>query len=134
MYLIDTDIIVYAIKGRSAVVENFKRNAAKPKAISVVTYGELLFGALRSDRQQENLARVRRITDLFQVLEVTRAVMDTFCSVKAELARKGKPIQDFDLVISATALLWNYCLVTNNERHFRRIPGLRIENWTKALS
>jgi tRNA(fMet)-specific endonuclease VapC len=59
------------------------------------------------------------------------ALMETFGSLKADLERRGSTVDDFDLVIASTALVFNYTLVTNNERHFRFIPGLRVENWTR---
>jgi len=129
MYLIDTDILIYALKGRPGVLGRFEETREAPKAVSVISYGELLFGAMKSSRPQESLARARRVGELFPVVDVTPAVMETFASIKAGLQRKGTPLDDLDLVIAATALSLGYRLVTNNERHFRRVPGLRVENW-----
>ena len=56
--------------------------------------------------------------------------METFADLQTDLPIKGKFISDFDLIIAATALSFNYILVTNNEKHFSRIPSLQIENWT----
>lgn len=131
MYLIDTDIMIYALKGHVEVVRRFREHVAQPKALSVVTYGELVFGAMKSERPEENMARVRRIAELFPVIDVSRGIMETFASLKAPLVRSGSSIDDFDLVIAATALSLGYKLVTNNERHFRRIQGLDVENWAK---
>jgi tRNA(fMet)-specific endonuclease VapC len=130
MYLLDTDTIIYALKGHPKVVERLASEAHRPKALSVVTYGELFYGAMKSAAPQANLAKVRRVAELFPVVEVSRAIMETFGSLKAELQQHGRVVDDFDLVIAATALALNYALVTNNERHFRPIPGLRVENWT----
>jgi tRNA(fMet)-specific endonuclease VapC len=77
MYLIDTDIVIYALKGDEQVLKHFQETAAEPKALSVVTYGELLYGALKSRRQQENLARVRRLQEIFPIVEATNAIMET---------------------------------------------------------
>lgn len=132
MYLIDTDMLVYALNGHPQVVQHLEERAAEPKALSVITYGELLYGAMRSAQQERNLAKVRRVAEILPVIEVTRAVMDTFASLKAALEGKGKRLDDFDLLIGSTALVLGYRLVTNNERHFRRIPGLEVENWTKT--
>ena len=57
--------------------------------------------------------------------------METFADLKVELKVKGKLISDLDLIIAATALSFNYILVTNNEKHFNRVPALQIENWAK---
>jgi tRNA(fMet)-specific endonuclease VapC len=132
MYLIDTDTIIFALKGVPAVVAGFERHRTAPMAISVVTYGELLYGAMKSARRHENLARVRRVAEIYPVIDVSRGVMDTFGALKADLEKKGKRIDDFDLVIASTALMLGYGVVTNNERHFRVIPGLRTENWSRA--
>jgi len=132
MYLLDTDTIIYAIKGEPQVTRRLEETAGQPKAVSVITYGELFFGAMKSVAPQANLAKVRRVGELFPVIEVSRAVMETFGSLKAELQKRGEAVDDFDLVISSTALVHSYSLVTNNERHFRNVPGLRLENWVRA--
>ncbi len=131
MYLLDTDTVIYALKGDRQVVRRFEEEIAQPKAVSVITYGELYFGAMKSSAQQANLARARRVAELFPVIEVSRAIMETFGSLKADLSLRGKVVDDFDLVIASTALVLNYALVTNNERHYRHIPGLRLENWAR---
>jgi tRNA(fMet)-specific endonuclease VapC len=131
MYLLDTDILLDSLKGDPVVVENIRKHAADPKAISVVTYGELVFGAYRSQQVMENLAKVYRIREIFPVLEVTPSIMETFGGMKAELQKKGISVDDFDLLISATALNMGYCIVTNNEKHFKKIPSLTIANWAK---
>ena len=129
MYLLDTDTVIYALKQDQQVVRRFEEKVNQPKAISVVTYGELFHGAMKSAAPQANLAKVRRVVELFPVIDVSRAVMETFGSLKADLQRFGKGIDDFDLVIASTSLVLNYAIVANNERHFRNIPGLRVENW-----
>ena len=131
MYLLDTDTIVYSLKGNPRVRRSFEEKAAQPKALSVITYGELFFGAMKSSAPHANLAKVRRVAELFPVIEVSRGIMETFGSLKADLEKRGRRVDDFDLVIASTALVLNYTLVTNNERHYRHIPDLRIENWSR---
>ena len=131
MFLIDTDTVIYALKGDPQVLMHFQETAAEPKALSVVTYGELLYGALKSQRRQENMAKVRRLQEIFPVVEATNAIMETYAAIKADIETRGKPPDDFDLVIAATAISLGYRLVTNNERHFRRIKELKLENWTR---
>jgi tRNA(fMet)-specific endonuclease VapC len=117
-YLIDTDIIIYSIKGNRIVQNHFLQNEHIPKAISVITYGELL-------------SVVYRIKELFPIAAIDNAVIETFSDIKVDMQRAGSPLDDMDLLIAATALTMNYTLVTSNERHFRRIKGLGIENWSK---
>jgi tRNA(fMet)-specific endonuclease VapC len=131
MYLIDTDTVIYALKGDEQVLKHFQETAAEPKALSVVTYGELLYGALKSQRRRENLAKVRRLQEIFPIVEATNAIMETYAAIKADIETCGKPLDDFDLVIAATAISLGYRLVTDNERHFRRIEELQIENWSR---
>ena len=130
-YLIDTNIIIYSIKGNSVVQNNFLKNENIPKSISVITYGELLFGAKKSQNYEKNIAMVYRIKELFPIIDVDRATIETFSELKANLQKSGSTIDDFDLLIASTALTMNSILVTNNEKHFNRIKGLKIENWSK---
>lgn len=129
IYLIDTDIIIYSLKQYPLVKKNFSFHLEDSKKISVITYGELVFGAKKSKDYHKNIAAVHRISELFPVIEVSEAIMETFADIKAFLHKKGNVIEDMDLIIAATAITMNYTLVTNNEKHFSRIPGLLIENW-----
>jgi tRNA(fMet)-specific endonuclease VapC len=131
MYLIDSDILIYSLKAHPVVRQRFEEYAMIPKAISVISYGELFFGAKKSIHKERNLAVVRRITELFPMINVTKSIMETYADLKTLLQKNGNLIPDFDLIIAATALSHNYILVTNNEKHFKRISGLRIENWSK---
>lgn len=129
MYLLDTDILIYGMKGHQAVTAAFHEHAQDPIALSVISYGELVFGAQKSAARQRNLARVRRLAQIYPIIEVSTAVMETYGDLKADLQRSGAPVDDLDLIIAATSLCLSYVLVTNNEKHFRRIPGLRLDNW-----
>jgi len=130
MYLLDTDIIIYSLKGVPAVVENMRAHAADPKAVSVITYGELVYGAEKSQQTANNLAKVHRLREIFPIIELSCSIMDTFGSLKANLNRQGNVIDDFDLVIAATAITMGYAVVTNNDKHFSKLPDLSTENWT----
>lgn len=130
-YLIDTNIIIYSIKADKIVQDNFIINENIPKSISVITYGELLFGAKKSKNIAKNLATVYRIKELFRIIDIDKAIIETFSDLKANSQKTGNIIDDFDLLIASTALTTNTILVTNNEKHFNKIKGLRIENWTK---
>lgn len=130
MYLLDTDIIIYSLKGNKKVVDNIRLHADSPKAISVITYGELVYGAKKSQQMENNLAKVHRLREIFPIVQISCAIMDTFGSLKAKLNSKGTVVDDFDLLIAATAKTIGYCVVSNNEKHFSKIPGLMLENWT----
>lgn len=132
MYLLDTDTIIYSLKGKPEVVENIRSHADTPKAISVITYGELVYGAQKSQHIEKNSAKIHRLREIFPVIDLSCAIMDTFGSLKAELNRKGTGVDDFDLLIAATAMTMGYCVVSNNVKHFSKIPGMQLENWTKV--
>ena len=130
MYLLDTDTLIYSLKGHTKVVESFARFADAPKMISVISFGELLFGARKSQRVHENLAKVYRIKELFPLIDVSPAIMEIFGELKAELQSKGMNVPDLDLIIGSTALIMGCRVVTNNTKHFRLIPDLVCENWS----
>jgi len=130
-YLIDTDIIIYSIKNNRIVQNYFLQNESIPKAISVITYGELLFGAKKSKNVEKNLAVVYRIKELFPIIGIDKATIETFSDIKANAQKIGSLIDDMDLLIASTALTMNYTLVTNNEKRCSKIKGLKIENWNK---
>ncbi|MBN2657852.1 MAG: type II toxin-antitoxin system VapC family toxin [Spirochaetales bacterium] len=130
-YLIDTDIIIYSLKNHTVVNQNFMEYADVPKSLSVVTYGELIYGARKSSNIERNLATAHRVAELFPLINLSASIFEIFGELKASLGFKGQIIDDMDLLIASTALSHNLVLVTNNEKHFRRIPGLEVENWSK---
>jgi tRNA(fMet)-specific endonuclease VapC len=130
-YLIDTDILIYSLKGHDIVQKRFIENEKIPKSISVISYGELLYGAKKSTNSEKNLAVIYRIKELFPIIDVDKAVMEAFSDLKVKTQKTGAVIDDMDLLIAATALTMNFILVTNNEKHFRKIAGLKIENWSR---
>lgn len=133
-FLIDTDIIIYSLKGDATVQGWMAENQNIPKFISAVTYGELIYGARKSNHPEKNIATAHRIAELFQVIDITREIMEIFGEIKAGLERDGNRIDDMDLLIASTAMYMNFSLVTNNTAHFMRINDLVLENWKKQES
>ena len=130
-YLLDSDTIIENLRNSQKVKARLIERAAIPKAISVITYGELLYGAKVSRQAEKNLAIIRGLPDVFPIVGIGRSIIETFIDIKGGLEAEGQPLDDMDLMIAATALTLNYCLVTNNTRHFGRIAGLELENWTQ---
>ena len=128
-YLIDTDIVINSIKGNKKVNQRISEYAAIPKAISIITFGELLYGAKKSTQRDKNTSIVYRLAEIFPIAGITRSTIEAFTDIKMALDLKGERIEDFDLLIAATALSLNYTLVTNNAKHYKRIEGLQLENW-----
>lgn len=131
-YLLDTDICIYLINERpKGVLARFRRHAVGEIGVSTITVSELAYGVARTGS-----ARNRAALDAF-VLPLEIAAYDLaaalrYGEVRAELARRGQPIGPLDTQIAAHALSLGVTLVTNNEREFRRVTGLRVENWATA--
>jgi tRNA(fMet)-specific endonuclease VapC len=130
MYLLDTDTIIYSLKGNQAIAKNLERHVEDAMRISVITMMELYFGAYKSKKFEANIAKVRTIEQTFEILSADKEIADVFGAIKASLQKSGNPLDDFDLIISATALAHNLVLVTNNMGHFGRIKGLKLANWS----
>jgi tRNA(fMet)-specific endonuclease VapC len=133
VFLLDTDTIVYALKGNKTVAHNLRRRLNDPMAISTISLMELYYGAYKSQRVAANLAKVRTIEQSFEIILIGGESADIFGMLKAELEKDGIRLDDFDIVIAACALSRNLTLVTNNEKHFQRIAGLKLENWAKGF-
>jgi tRNA(fMet)-specific endonuclease VapC len=130
MFLLDTDIVIYSLKGQEEVIRNLEHHQRDPLKISVITLMELYYGAYKSEKVTGNLAKVRRIENVFDVIAMDFSIAETFGMIKSALEIQGSPLDDFDLAIAACALAHNLTLVTNNEKHFQRVEGLNLENWT----
>jgi len=130
-YLIDTDILIYAVKGYENVLTRLKKNRDIPVSISLISYAELVYGAKKSQYPERNMITVARIRNIYPVVGLDTEIMEVFADIKAKLVKEGTRIEDMDLLIAATALYMDMTLVTNNTKHFARIEGLKIENWNE---
>ena len=130
-YLIDTDIIIFALRGDKTVLAKFEENKNIPISISMITYAELVFGAKRSQNERTNMLKVNRIREIYPVEELNIGIMELFADIKANMYSKAMRIEDMDLFIAATAIYNDLTLVTNNTKHFKNIPLLELENWKR---
>jgi len=129
MYLLDTNIFIYALKGVPEVRAHLEKHRSESLAVSVVTLMELYYGAHKSQHKEANLARVRAIEEAFEVLPLGAECVEVFGLLKASLERSGSSLDDFDLMLAAVALSHNLTLVSNDLKHFQRIEGLMLVNW-----
>lgn len=129
-YLLDTNICIYRRRGRPiSLVERFRSLAAGEAAISVITFGELAYGAEKSEAREPAFKGLRELLTLLPVLPLPVTAGQAYASTRAVLERRGELISSNDLWIAAHALAGGLILVTNNESEFRRVPRLTIENW-----
>ena len=133
-YVLDTNAVSALMKGRAAVVEQLA--ATEPAAVSVPqpVLAEIAFGIERLPRSRRRAALQARF-DLISVelprAEWTDAVSQMYGRIKATLERRGTRIEDFDAAIAAHALALGATLVTSTLGHMTRVPGLRVEDWSR---
>jgi len=129
-YLLDTNIFIYIRQGRpEEVVRRFSKLRAGEAAVSVISYGELFFGAAKRGQRVEDLERLRALMRLLPCLTIPEAAAEVYGAIRAELQSKGQVISNNDLWIAAHALASGLTLVTNNEKEFKRVRGLKMQNW-----
>lgn len=129
-YLLDTNICIYIAKHNPpAVRARFEQLSADALAMSVVTLGELQYGAEKSQARANALAVLQQLQSAIQVMPLTPTVGQHYGQIRSALERAGQPIGNNDLWIAAHARAEGLVLVTNNEREFRRVEGLAVENW-----
>ena len=128
-FMLDTNIVIYTIKHRPAQVRDVFIKHQGQMAISTVTYGELIYGAEESSRPEKNLADIEGLSARLDVLSFDEQAAMHFGQIRTELAKIGKPIGPYDAMIAGHARARGLVLVTNNLKEFRRVPGLRLENW-----
>ncbi|MBR7001362.1 MAG: type II toxin-antitoxin system VapC family toxin [Neisseriaceae bacterium] len=128
-FLIDTNILIYRLKNMGNVNENFLKHQDNPMSISVISYGELLFGAEKSQAVEKNLATVQKIKSIFPLFDITPEIMEVYAKTKAYMQKMGKTTDDMDLLIASTAIANNLILVTHNSKHFQHIPRLQFVDW-----
>ena len=132
LYMLDTHICVYIAKHNPPkVLGRFDRMSPGQIVMSVITYGELCYGANRSAQRAQSLAGLDEMLADIPVEPITSAVGLAYGEVRASLAKQGRLMGANDLWIGAHALALDVTLATNKEREFRRIAGLRVENWAE---
>lgn len=132
-YLLDTNICIYIAKHHPpAVRERFARHGADELAMSVITLGELRFGAEKNHARERAFASIQQLENLILVCALPDAAGEHYGQIRAGLQQQGLPIGNNDLWLAAHARAEGWILVTNNEREFIRVPGLQVENWVAA--
>lgn len=132
-YLLDTSVIVEHLRGKRSLEISFLE---KGSAISVITQAELFYGAYKSTQPERNLKKIKEmLEDLrIEVVLLNEDVLDKYGKIKVQLEKKGRRLDEFDLLIAATALSLNLTLVTRNIRHFQRLSQLKLKSRTKNLT
>jgi tRNA(fMet)-specific endonuclease VapC len=129
-YLLDTNICIYIRRKKpEEVLRRFRTLKQGEAVLSVITFGELVYGAEKSAKRAAAMELLRELAQMIPVLSLPETAADAYGTMRAELEHKGQMIGNNDLWIAAHAKAAGLTLVTNNEREFRRVRGLKIQNW-----
>jgi tRNA(fMet)-specific endonuclease VapC len=130
--MLDTDTCIALIKRQPPnLIKRLQAKAVGDVGISSITLAELRFGASKSARRQQNQAALDQFLLPLDIAAFDELAADSYGDVRAELESNGTPIGPLDTLIAGHGLSLNVVLVTHNMREFRRITGLRIDDWLK---
>ena len=129
-YLLDTNICIYISKKRPPeVYQRFSELRIGDVGMSMITFGELRFGAEKSQHREIALEKLEQLLRYIPVIMPTQKTAENYAIIRSQLEKIGQPIGNNDLWIAAHALSENCILVSNNLREFNRVENLRTENW-----
>jgi tRNA(fMet)-specific endonuclease VapC len=128
-YMLDTNICIYTIRNQPPQVREAFISHQDQMCVSTVTAMELIFGAEKSAVPEKNLPVIESFLARLAVLDYDLHAAEHTGQLRAELQKIGKPIGPYDQMIAGHARSLGLIVVTNNEREFDRVSGLRVENW-----
>lgn len=127
-YIIDTNTCIEYFKHRHGVAERMNQVNRGDLCISEVTIAELLYGAVHSKSVDRHLREVRELQRAIDVIPISD-VLDEYADIRHSLTSQGQTVEDFDILIGATARHYGLIVVTDNLKHFNPMPGVQTENW-----
>jgi tRNA(fMet)-specific endonuclease VapC len=129
-FLLDTNICIHIRRQRPPeVLARFQRLKPGEAVLSVITYGELVYGVEKSQFRQQATRQLTELTGLVPVMELPLQAGEAYGEIRAALESRGEAIGNNDLWIAAHAKAAGLILVTSNEREFKRVQGLKVQNW-----
>jgi tRNA(fMet)-specific endonuclease VapC len=129
-FLLDTNTCIYALKHHEVVLRRLLASDRSEVAVSVITEAELRTGAAKSASAAKTLRAVENFLMPIEIVDFVSSDAASYATIRAKLERAGTPIGPLDTLIAAQAVARKLTLVSNNEREFRRVSGLRVENWS----
>jgi tRNA(fMet)-specific endonuclease VapC len=130
-FLLDTDTCIYALKQKERVLRRLLSTAREDVVVSVITEAELRTGAAKSTSPVRTLHLLENFLSPLTLIDFTSEDASAYANVRARLERAGTPIGPLDTLIASQAVARKLTLVSNNEREFRRVTGLVVENWSR---
>ncbi len=132
MYLLDTNMCIFAIKNKpELVLKRIQENFSKGIYISSLTVAELEFGVQNSQRIEQNRFALLKFLSIFTILNFDDSDAIDYGVLKTDLKKRGQIIEPIDMLLAGQALNKDLILVTNNIKEFERVKGLKIEDWTR---
>jgi tRNA(fMet)-specific endonuclease VapC len=129
-YLLDTNICIYLIKKQyPEILSKLLRVGFDRIGISTITLAELEYGVANSNRTFEVQTALLEFILPFEIFDFNYSAASFYGKIRKELKDKGQPISDMDMLIASVAMANELIMVTNNEKEFKRISGLKTENW-----
>lgn len=130
LYMLDTDTCAFILRRTpEALLRRIQETPLRQQVISVVTYAELLYGVQQSSRKKVNQTAVDALVRHLTVLDWPQEAASHYARMRSDLKKKGAMIGSNDLLIAAHARAIGATLITNNEKDFRRVTELSVENW-----
>ena len=128
--LLDTNTCIYFLNQASeSIIRRFKQLSPSQITLPSITVAELYYGAEKSKSKSRNREKVKQFVSTFEIIPFDETACTTYAKVRYELERSGTPIGPMDLLIASISLAHNFVLVTNNVQEFKRVKGLKLENW-----
>ena len=130
IYMLDTDICIYIIKRKPPnVLKHLESIEPGQLSMSAITFAELMNGAKKSQRVKANVSRLNALGEILEICSFDQQAAVAYGDVRSSLEKRGEVIGPHDLLIAAHALSLDRTLITNNEREFKRVEGLKVDNW-----
>ncbi len=130
MYLLDTNIVSYWMRGDKRIIDRIKQHSPADLALSTITLAEILYGIAKSPvKKKERRLKIERISSLLDLYPFDTSAAGKYAFVRAQLEREGTPISERDTQIAAIAMANRLTVVTHNVKEFNRIRDLKVEDW-----
>jgi tRNA(fMet)-specific endonuclease VapC len=130
MYLLDTNIVSYWMRGDLRLIQKIKRYSPSELSLSTITLAEIYYGIAKSPvKKKERRLKIKRIKSQLEIYPFNESAALKYGEIRASLERQGQVISERDLQIAAIALSKKLCVVTHNTKEFDRIAGLKVEDW-----
>lgn len=135
IFFLDTNICIYFLKGMYPKIrENLQSKNPEFIKIPSIVKAELLYGAEKSNNRLSNIEKVQTFLEPFDIIPFDDESSIAYSRIRSSLEQKGNTIGPNDYIIASIALAYNGTLITNNEKEFKKIKNLNVENWTKKTS